>query len=730
MVASSFPADLESFLSSHHLSPTAGFLPSPPPAVSFTNFEFNIWLFTAKSIPKLLWNYPGEFRKQVDALPLLLFTESCGNIPQWRLAYCALSYIAQAYVWGATVGRPKDEDEAYDEKVLDYIPANIAIPLRHVAFHLGIQPGLTYSAVCTWNWQRKFPTLSSATQERASNLEPIFSFTNTAEEAHYVVTHVMLESAGGQALKLALEASKAAGEKDGDSLEGVLRDLTGAVTKCKQELSLVKEGLDPDVFYSRVKPYLTGLGATNVLPKGVFFRSYPDDPTKGEWIKLSGATASQTCLLPTFDTLLGVTHSEQSCYKYNERMRLAMPQCHVQFLDALTCLPRVKDYVMANKTNDHLYEAYNNAVIALEAYRDHHFSVIGPAKRLTQAERGTRFAMERLGEIRPAAVVAPYEIDAFNKCKSDNVELDFHETKLQPSTVSLAKGSDAICIFVNDKADAETLQKVKESGIKLLALRCTGADNVDLAKAQELGITVVSVPQYSPDAVAEFAVGMMLTVIRKYHKSYSRVRENNFSLEGLLGFNIKERTIGVIGTGAIGLRVARILSHGFGAKVIGYDPMLNPELKNDPKFTYVALDDLLAQADIITLHSPLLPSTEHLINSETIGKMKKGVVLINTSRGGLVDSKALIEGLKSRKISAAGLDVYEKEGRYFFQDKSQSVIQDDVLARLLGFNNVFISGHQAFLTQEALASIAKTTLNNVTTVVNGEDCSNVLKPSK
>lgn len=245
MVASSFPADLESFLSSHHLSSTTGFLPSPPPAVSFTNFEFNIWLFTAKSIPKLLWNYPREFRKQVDALPLLLFTESCGNIPQWRLAYCALSYIAQAYVWGATVGRPKDEDEAYDEKVLDYIPANIAIPLRHVAFHLGIQPGLTYSAVCTWNWQRKFPTLSSATQERASNLEPIFSFTNTAEEAHYVVTHVMLESAGGQALKLALEASKAAGEKDGDSLEGVLRDLTGAVTKCKQELSLVKEGLDP-----------------------------------------------------------------------------------------------------------------------------------------------------------------------------------------------------------------------------------------------------------------------------------------------------------------------------------------------------------------------------------------------------------------------------------------------------------------------------------------------------
>ncbi|KIO24338.1 hypothetical protein M407DRAFT_26245 [Tulasnella calospora MUT 4182] len=323
-----------------------------------------------------------------------------------------------------------------------------------------------------------------------------------------------------------------------------------------------------------------------------------------------------------------------------------------------------------------------------------------------------------------------YEIDSFNRCKNDKVEFDYHETKLQPSTVALAKGSDAICLVVNDKADAETLKKVKEAGIKLLALRCAGADNVDLKKAHELGITVVSVPQYSPDAVAEFAVGMMLTVIRKFHKSYNRVRENNFSLEGLLGFNIKERTIGVIGTGAIGLRVARILSHGFGAKVIGYDPFINEELKNDPKFTYVSFDDLLAQADIITLHSPLLPSTKHLINGETIAKMKEGVVLINTSRGGLVDSKALVEGLKSKKLSAAGLDVYEKEARYFFQDKSQSVIQDDVLARLLGFNNVFISGHQAFLTKEALTSIAKTTLDNVNAVVNGEDCPNVLKAPK
>ncbi|KAG9019844.1 hypothetical protein FRB90_003434 [Tulasnella sp. 427] len=323
-----------------------------------------------------------------------------------------------------------------------------------------------------------------------------------------------------------------------------------------------------------------------------------------------------------------------------------------------------------------------------------------------------------------------YEIDAFNKCKDNKVELAFHETKLQPSTVSLAMDSDAICLFVNDRADAETLQAIKDAGIKILALRCAGADNVDLKKAEELGITVVSVPQYSPDAVAEFAVGMMLTVVRRYHKSYNRVRESNFSLEGLVGFNIKERTIGVVGTGAIGLRVARILSHGFGAKVIGYDPVINEELKNDPKFTYVSLAELLAQADIITLHSPLLPSTQHLISKETIEKMKDGVVLINTSRGGLVDSKALVDGLKSKKISAAGLDVYEKEGRYFFQDKSQSVIQDDVLARLLSFNNVFISGHQAFLTKEALAAIAKTTLDNITAVQSGEKCRNILKASK
>lgn len=406
MAASSFPSDLESFFSSYRVSPTSGFLPSPPPDVSFKNFEFNIWLFAAKSIPKLLWNYPGEFRKHVDELPLLLFTESGDDIPQWRLAYCALSYIAQAYVWGATVGRPKDEDEAYDEKILDYIPATIAIPLRHVASHLGIQPGLTYSAVCTWNWQRKFPLPSSTTQERASNLEPIFSFTGTPEEAHYVITHVMLEFAGGQALRLALEASKAAGEKDGDSLDGALRDLTEAVTKCKQELSLVKQDLDPDVFYSRVKPYLTGLGTTNILPNGVFLRSSIQDPTTGEWINLSGASGSQTSLLPTFDILLGVTHSEEPYYKDSERIRLAMPQCHVQFLDALTCLPRVKDYVMANKMNRTLLEAYNTAMIALEAYSDRHFSVFGPAKRATQAERGVQSARERLGDLRPAAVVS------------------------------------------------------------------------------------------------------------------------------------------------------------------------------------------------------------------------------------------------------------------------------------------------------------------------------------
>ncbi|KAG8906897.1 hypothetical protein FRB99_005779 [Tulasnella sp. 403] len=321
-----------------------------------------------------------------------------------------------------------------------------------------------------------------------------------------------------------------------------------------------------------------------------------------------------------------------------------------------------------------------------------------------------------------------YDRDSFNEFKSDELEFNFLESRLSSSTASLAKGNDAVCIFVNDRADGDTLARLKESGVNLLALRATGADNVDLKKAKEIGIKVVSVPSYSPDAVAEFATGMMLTVVRKYHKSYNRVREGNFLLEGLLGFNLKERTIGVIGTGAIGLRVANILAHGFGAKVLAYDPQINDALDKDDKITYVPLERLFAESDIITLHSPLLPATKHMVNGQAIDRMKKGVILINTSRGGLIDTKALIQGLKSRKVGAVGLDVYEGEGAYFFEDRSESVIEDDQLARLLSFSNVFVSGHQAFLTKEAsaLEAIAKTTIANVVDVLSGKECPNII----
>lgn len=280
--------DLDSFLTSYHVSPTSGFLPTPCPDVSFKNFEFNIWLFTAKSIPKLLWSYPGEFRKQVDELPLLLFTESYDDIPQWRLAYVALSYIAQAYTLGAAVGKPTD-GEKHDEEVLDYIPANVAIPLRHVASRLGIRPGLTYSAVCTWNWHSKYDIISWTAEDRLANLEPIFSFTGTAEEAYYVASHVILETTGGQALTFALDASHAVGQDDAESLESILRDLSSEVTKCKEEVGPLKDSLDPselfvsilhsnrlnmalDIFRSRVKPYITGLGLS--VSKWKLTRSY------------------------------------------------------------------------------------------------------------------------------------------------------------------------------------------------------------------------------------------------------------------------------------------------------------------------------------------------------------------------------------------------------------------------------------------------------------------------
>ncbi|KAG8815276.1 hypothetical protein FRC17_000765 [Serendipita sp. 399] len=314
-----------------------------------------------------------------------------------------------------------------------------------------------------------------------------------------------------------------------------------------------------------------------------------------------------------------------------------------------------------------------------------------------------------------------YDRNSFAAANGEATDLDltYLEPKLTAKTALLAKDHDAVCVFVNDEVNAEVLEALKAQGVKYIALRCAGFNNasltVDLAKAQELGITVTNVPAYSPDAVAE---------------AYPRVRDGNFLLDGLLGQNINGKTVGLIGTGRIGLITGRILAHGFQAKVIAHDPYPAKDAANYG-ITYVdKLDDLLSQADIISIHCPLLPSTKHIVNEETIAKMKQGVILVNTSRGGLIDTSALIKGLKADKFGAVGMDVYEKESEYFFEDSSEKVIQDDQLSRLLSFHKVFISGHQAFFTEEALHGIAETTLGNLRTLAKGEECKNTVKPQK
>jgi lactate dehydrogenase-like 2-hydroxyacid dehydrogenase len=258
-----------------------------------------------------------------------------------------------------------------------------------------------------------------------------------------------------------------------------------------------------------------------------------------------------------------------------------------------------------------------------------------------------------------------------------------------------------------------------------VALRCAGFNNVDLKKAKELGIKIARVPAYSPEAVAEFAVGMILTVLRKYHKAYHRVRDGNFTLSGLTGINIQGRTVGLIGTGKIGLAVGRILALGFQSRVIAYDVKKNEAAAAEAGVTYVeTLEDLLKQSEIISLHAPLLDSTKHIINQQALDTMRDGAVLINTSRGGLIDTAALVATLKKGKLRAVGLDVYENETPYFFRDSSDKVICDDVLSRLMSFHNVFITGHQAFLTEEALEGIADTTIKNLEQFAKGDACPN------
>ncbi|BEU02626.1 lactate dehydrogenase [Agarivorans sp. OAG1] len=298
--------------------------------------------------------------------------------------------------------------------------------------------------------------------------------------------------------------------------------------------------------------------------------------------------------------------------------------------------------------------------------------------------------------------------DAQNTSSAFSIE--YFDTALSAKTARLAHGADAVCAFVNDDLSAATLEALAEHGIQLILLRCAGFNNVDLAKAEQLGITVSRVPAYSPEAVAEHAIALMMTLNRRIHKAYQRTRDANFSLEGLTGMNIFGKTAGVIGTGKIGLATARILK-GFGCRVIAFDPYPNDAAK-ELGIEYVSMAELLAQSNIITLHCPLTPENTYLIGKSAFSQMKKGTLLINTSRGKLVDSTACIEALKDGTLGGLALDVYEHEKELFFEDLSAEVILDDVFRRLSACHNVIFTGHQAFLTQEALQSIADTTLLN------------------
>ncbi len=293
-----------------------------------------------------------------------------------------------------------------------------------------------------------------------------------------------------------------------------------------------------------------------------------------------------------------------------------------------------------------------------------------------------------------------------------NINIEFQEACLNTKTSRLAHGSNVVCSFVNDKIDDSCIEELQEIGIKLIALRSAGFNHVDLFSAQKHGIQIARVPSYSPHAIAEFATGMLLSLNRKIHHAYIRVRELNFSLDGLVGFDLYGKTIGVVGTGKIGKIFAELMA-SFGCNVLVNDINKDINLEDNPNIQYTDLVNLYSQSDVISLHLPLTPKTHHLIDHESIDKMKTGVIILNTGRGALIDSKALIEGLKNGKIGGAALDVYEEEENLFFKDLSNKVLKDDILARLLTFPNVLMTSHQAFLTKEALENIAITTLENI-----------------
>jgi len=301
-----------------------------------------------------------------------------------------------------------------------------------------------------------------------------------------------------------------------------------------------------------------------------------------------------------------------------------------------------------------------------------------------------------------------YDIESFSKVQDNyGIEYKFYDVPLSLDTVALAQGSDAVCIFVNDKCDKPVVDALYDMGIRLIALRCAGFNNVDLDAAYKK-IHVVRVPAYSPYAVAEHAMALLLTSVRRIHKAYIRTRDYNFSLKGLTGFDLHGKTVGIIGTGKIGKIFANICK-GFGMEIIGYDKFPAPDFPGE----YVELNELLARSDIISLHCPLTDDTYHLMNKDTLKETKKGVIIVNTSRGALIDAEALVDSLKARQVGAVCLDVYEEESNLFFHDYSGHILNDDVLARLISMPNVIVTSHQAFLTNEALANIADTTSQNI-----------------
>ena len=313
----------------------------------------------------------------------------------------------------------------------------------------------------------------------------------------------------------------------------------------------------------------------------------------------------------------------------------------------------------------------------------------------------------------------PYDISSFEKAsKGKNLNIKFYESKLNSDTAELAKGSECVCAFVNDTLDKETVEKLLNLGVKLIAMRCAGYNNVDLDFCKGK-IPVVRVPAYSPYSVAEHAIAMLMTSIRRIHKAYIRTKDFNFSLNGLTGFDLHGKTVGVIGTGKIGRCFINICG-GFGMNILCYDKFP----AKDSGLNYVSLDEIWEKSDVISFHCPLTDETYHILNDEVVGKLKKGVVIINTSRGALIDAEALLDGIKTRKIGAACLDVYEEESELFFRDVSGHILEDDVLARLISMPNVILTSHQAFLTEEALEGIATTTVDNILTYFETGKCEN------